>query len=239
MPMLLSFVMVLSLWLSAVMTGVQPDRAEAQSIAPGDSEASGQTFRIARIEYRGGGDWYNDPSSLTNLADFARQHVPIPIDIEYDDIPLGSRDLFEYPFAFMTGHGNIDINESEMQNLRRYLENGGFLYVDDDYGFDEHIRPMLKDIFPDEEFVELPHDHPIYSNVFDFPQGLPKIHEHDDKPPQGFGIFRNGRLVVYYTYESNLADGWAYDVHDNPQEVVDASLQMGVNLLVYALTNDR
>lgn len=192
-------------------------------------------FRIARIEYRGGGDWYNDPSSLTNLVDFAVQHIPISIQRSYDDVHIGSRDLHRYPFVFMTGHGNIDVNETEAANMREYLDNGGFLYIDDDYGFDPYVRPVIEKIFPGEELLELPASHPIYSMVFDFPDGLPKIHEHEGKPPQGFGIFRNGRLVLYYTYESNLADGWAYDVHDNPEHVVEQSLQMGVNLLVYAL----
>lgn len=194
-------------------------------------------FRIARIQYRGGGDWYNDPSSLTNLVDFAVNHVPIPVQREYDDVSIGSRDLHNYPFVFMTGHGNIDVNATEAENMREYLDNGGFLYIDDDYGFDPYVRPVIEKIFPDEELIELPASHPIYSNVFDFPDGLPKIHEHDGKPPQGFGIFRNGQLVLYYTYESNLADGWAYDVHDNPDHLVEKSLQMGVNLLVYAFTS--
>ncbi len=194
------------------------------------------SFKIARIEYRGGGDWYNDPSSLTNLIDFAVQHIPISISRKYDDVSIGSRDLHQYPFVFMTGHGNIDVNSTEAANMREYLDNGGFLYIDDDYGFDPYVRPVIEKIFPDEELLELPASHPIYSMVFDLPDGLPKIHEHDGKPPQGFGIFRNGRLVLYYTYESNLADGWAHDVHDNPEHLTDHSLQMGVNLLVYALT---
>ncbi|MDI6402523.1 DUF4159 domain-containing protein [Balneolaceae bacterium ANBcel3] len=193
-------------------------------------------FRIARIRYRGGGDWYNDPSALTNLADFAVRYIPISIDRTYDDVDMGSRDIFQYPFLFMTGHGNIDVNESEAANMRSYLDNGGFLYIDDDYGFDPYVRPVIQKIFPDEDLVELPASYPIYSMVFDFPDGLPKIHEHDGKPPQGFGIFRNGRLVLYYTYESNLADGWAYDVHDNPEHITEKALRMGVNLLVYAFT---
>jgi len=194
-------------------------------------------IRIARIKYRGGGDWYNDPSSLTNLIDFAAKHIPLSIQRSYDDVAIGSRDLHQYPFVFMTGHGNIDVNATEAANMREYLDNGGFLYIDDDYGFDPYVRPVIEKIFPDEQLIELPASHPLYSMVFDFPDGLPKIHEHDGKPPQGFGIFRNGRLVLYYTYESNLADGWAFDVHDNPEHLTEKSLHMGVNLLVYALTS--
>ena len=196
-------------------------------------------FRIARIQYRGGGDWYNDPSSLTNLINFAREHFPLSLSSSYDDVAIGSRDLHRYPFAFMTGHGNITVNDSEAVNVREYVDNGGFLYIDDDYGFDPYVRRVLAKIFPDDEIIELPIDHPIYNQFFEFPEGLPKIHEHDGKPPQGFGIFRNGRLAVYYTYESNLADGWAYDVHNNPEHITRKSLEMGVNLLMYAFTSER
>lgn len=195
-------------------------------------------FAIARVQYRGGGDWYNVPSSLTNLIEYTKQQVPINIRSEYDDVQLGSRDIFNYPFLFMTGHGNIAVNDAEMENLREYLENGGFLYVDDDYGMDQYVRDILQNIFPEERFFELPGDHPIYSNVFNFPDGRPpKVHEHDGEPPQAFAVYRNGRMVLLYTYESNPSDGWAYDEFDNPQDVTDAALQFGVNLLVYAFTN--
>lgn len=195
-------------------------------------------FTIARVQYRGGGDWYNVPSSLTNLIEFTKDQVPINIKAEYDDVQLGSRDIFNYPFLFMTGHGNISVNDAEMENLRNYLENGGFLYVDDDYGMDQYVRGILQNIFPDERFFELPGNHPIYSNVYNFPEGRPpKVHEHDGEVPQAFGVYRNGRMVLLYTYESNPSDGWAYDEFNNPQEITDASLQFGVNLLVYALTS--
>lgn len=195
-------------------------------------------FKIARVQYRGGGDWYNVPSSLTNLIKYAKNQVPINIQDEYDDVQLGSRDIFNYPFLFMTGHGNVSVNDAEMENLRNYLENGGFLYVDDDYGMDQYVRDILKNIFPDERFFELPADHPIYRNVFNFPDGRPpKVHEHNGQTPQAFAVYRNGRMVVLYTYESNPSDGWAYDTFDNPQQLVDASLQFGVNMLVYALTS--
>ena len=207
--------------------------------APTAAQQSGE-ITLARIKYRGGGDWYNDPSSLKNLAEFSQQQVPIAINPEYDDVSLGSPDLFDYPFAFLTGHGTISMNQAEASNIRTYLNNGGFLYIDDDYGLDNHFRKIIKQIFPDEELVEIPFDHPIYHQVFDFPQGLPKVHEHDGKAPRGFGLFRDGRLVLFYTYESNLADGWANpEVHNNPETIRQKALQMGTNILVYALTNGQ
>lgn len=194
----------------------------------------GGEFKIARVQYRGGGDWYSSPSALPNLVRFAKEQVPLSISENYDDVQLGSRDIFNYPFLFMTGHGNIAINSSEMENLRRYLESGGFLHIDDDYGMDEYVRPLIKRIFPDEDLIELPADHPIYTNVYSFPGGRPpKVHEHDGLPPQAFGLFRNGRMVLLYTYESNPSDGWAYDQHSNPDDVVESALQFGVNMLVY------
>lgn len=200
--------------------------------------AQDEEFSIARVQYRGGGDWYSSPTALTNVIRYTKNQVPISISESYDDVQLGSRDIFSYPFLFITGHGNISINNSEMENLRTYLESGGFVYVDDDYGLDQYIRPLLNDIFPDEELIELPADHPIYSNVFDFPNGRPpKVHEHDGETPQAFGLFHQGRMVLLYTYESNPSDGWAYDEHDNPQNITDAALQFGVNLLVHVFTS--
>ena len=204
------------------------------------SAQQNEAFNLARIKYRGGGDWYNDPSALKNIAKFTSRQVPIAINPEFTDIALGSSELFDYPFAFLTGHGNISINQSEAQNLRSYLDNGGFLYVDDDYGLDEHFRKAIKQVYPDEDLVEIPFDHPIYHQIFEFPDGLPKIHEHDGKPPQGFAIFRDGRMVLFYTYETNLADGWANpEVHNDPAAIRQKALQMGANILVYALTNGR
>ncbi|MDX1636827.1 MAG: DUF4159 domain-containing protein [Balneolaceae bacterium] len=195
---------------------------------------------LARIKYRGGGDWYNDPSAYHNLIAFANRQLPVALSTEYDDVALGSRDLHRYPFAFMTGHGTIAVNESEASNLREYLDNGGFLYVDDDYGLDDNFRNMINRVFPDEDLVELPFEHPIYHQVYDFPDGLPKVHEHDNKPPQGFALFRSGRMVLFYTYESNLADGWANpEVHNDPEPLRQKALQMGTNILVYALTSGR
>lgn len=204
---------------------------------PGFAQNSGE-FEIARVKYRGGGDWYNDPSSLSNLISFTKSEVPISINTKYKDVSIGSTDLYSYPFLFLTGHGNITVNNAEVNNLRTYLENGGFLYIDDDYGIDEYARSMMKQVFPDEEFIEIPYSHPIYNIVFNFEEGLPKIHEHDNQSPRGFGLFRNGKMVVFYTYESNLGDGWADpEIHNDPPAVRRQALRMGANILVYALTS--
>ncbi len=206
---------------------------------PLQAQSEGE-LKLARIKYRGGGDWYNDPSALKNLIEFANSQVPVSLDTDYDDVALGSRDLHQYPFAFMTGHGTIVVNETEANNIREYLENGGFLYIDDDYGLDDNFRKMISQVYPDEELVELPFEHPIYHQAYDFPDGLPKVHEHDNKPPQGFALFRNGRMVAFYTYESNLADGWANpEVHNNPEPLRRSALQMGTNILIYALISGR
>lgn len=201
-------------------------------------EMQGSKFVIARLKYEGGGDWYNDPSSELNMLRFLQQHSGVDVEVRTEEfVEVGSEKLFSYPFAFMTGHGSIRLTERERQNLRAYLENGGFLYVDDDYGFDKAFRREIGKVFPDKELVELPFSHGIYHVHFPFPNGLPKIHEHDKKPPQGFGLFHEGRLVLFYSYESNLADGWADpDVHKNPEEVRRRALQMGMNIIVWALT---
>jgi hypothetical protein len=202
------------------------------------AQSSGE-FEIARAKYRGGGDWYNDPSALQNLISFTKSNVPIRISESFKDVSLGSSDLHLYPFVFLTGHGNITLNSAEARNLRQYLQNGGFLYIDDDYGLDEFIRPVMNQVFPDEDFIEIPFNHPIYDQVFTFDNGLPKIHEHDGNPPQGFGIFYEGRLVAYYSYESNLGDGWAdQEIHNTPGSLRQQALQMGTNILVYALTRN-
>lgn len=202
--------------------------------------ATDSDLRIARIKYRGGGDWYNDPSALKNLVEFTRRQAPLAMNPEFRDVALGSGDLHKYPFAFLTGHGTISFNRAETENLRNYLDNGGFLYVDDDYGLDSQFRDLISEVYPEEELVEVPFDHPIYHQVFDFPNGLPKVHEHDNKPPQGFGLFRQGRMVLFYTYESNLADGWANpEVHNDPAPVREDALRMGANILVYALVSGQ
>lgn len=198
---------------------------------------SNEGIQIARVKYRGGGDWYNDPSALTNLLEYANANLPVHLSTEYEDIDIGDPKLHTFPFAFLTGHGTIKVNDTEVRNLRDYLVNGGFLFIDDDYGLDKYVRSLLKQTFPDEELIELPFDHAIYHMRYDFNKGLPKVHEHDKKPPQGFGILLEGRLAVFYAYESNLADGWANpEVHKDPAEVRQAALQMGTNILLYALT---
>jgi len=224
-----------------LITSIYIGIALVTSSFPGSVSAQDEgAYRIARIKYRGGGDWYNDPSSLTNMINYLKKYVPSALDVQYDDVSIGSPDLFKYPFAFMTGHGNITLNEEEIQNVRKYLDNGGFLYIDDDYGFDKYVRKILKEIYPNNQMHDLPYSHPIYHQVFDFPGGCPKIHKHDGKPAQGFGIYYKGRLVIYYTYQTNLADGWADpEIHKDPQAIREKAFKMGVNLFVYALTHDR
>lgn len=199
---------------------------------------SGSSLRIARLKYSGGGDWYNDPSAEVNLLKYVGDHTSIRVDPTYTFVDLGSDQIFQYPLLFMTGHGTVNLSAGEVRRLRSYLENGGFLYIDDDYGMDASIRKELKKVFPEQDLVELPFSHQLYHAHFDFPSGPPKIHEHDGKPPQGFGLFLNGRLVVYYTYESNPADGWADpNVHHDPPEKREAALKFGTNLLVYVLSH--
>jgi hypothetical protein len=195
-------------------------------------------FKLARLKYSGGGDWYNDQSADVNLLKFVRDNTTIAVEPTYEFVDVNSEQLFTYPMIFLTGHGNVVFNEIEVKRLRTYLENGGFLYADDDYGMDKAFRREMKKIFPEQELVELPFSHGIYHTQFDFPSGPPKTHEHDKKPPQGFGLFHNGRLVVYYTFESNPSDGWAdADVHNDPPEKRQEALRFGTNIIVWALTH--
>lgn len=195
-------------------------------------------FRIARLKYGGGGDWYNDPSAEVNLLRFVRQETGIDTDPRYEFVDLSSEKLFGYPFLFLTGHGNIVFSDFEVQRLREYLLTGGFLYADDDYGLDKSFRREMKRVFPDQEFVELPFSYGLYHCQFEFPNGVPKTHEHDKGAPQGFGLFSRGRLIVYYTYESNPSDGWADpEIHGDPEPVRTQALQFGTNIVVWALTH--
>ena len=199
---------------------------------------SASQFRIARLKYAGGGDWYNDPTEEPNLLRFVKDHTNIEVIPEYMWVDISSDDIFNYPFLFLTGHGNVDFSEAEAKRLRAYLEAGGFLYIDDDYGLDKPIRREIKKVFPDQEFQELPYSHGLYHAHFEFPNGVPKTHEHDGKPPQGFGLFLNGRLCVYYTYESNPSDGWDDpEVHNDPPEKREEALKFGTNIVVWALTH--
>lgn len=193
------------------------------------------SVKIALLKYSGGGDWYANPTSLPNLAIFCNQTINTNIDPNIPEVEPGSQDIFNYPFIHMTGHGNVIFSDQEAANLRKYLESGGFLHIDDNYGMDPFIRPQIKKIFPDIELIELPPSHPIFSQYFSFPNGLPKIHEHDGKAPQAFGIILNGRLVLLYTYECDLGDGWeSEEVHNDPPEVRLKALQMGANIIHYA-----
>lgn len=194
--------------------------------------------QIARLKYSGGGDWYNDPSGEVNLLKYVQSVTGIKTKPEYVFVDISSDKIFNYPILFMTGHGNISFTENEAKRLRKYLENGGFLFADDDYGMDKAFRREMKKVFPDQELQEIPFTHPIYHSFFQFDKGLPKIHEHDKKPPQGFGYVLNGRLVVFYTYESNLGDGWVEpDVYNDPPEIRELAFKMGTNIVVYALTH--
>ena len=199
----------------------------------------GQTdaFRIARLKYSGGGDWYNDQSAEVNLLRFVAEHTLIKTKPEYVFADLNSDEIFSYPFLFLTGHGNIVFSEQEVQRLRTYLESGGFLYVDDDYGLDAAFRREIKKVFPENDLVELPFSFGLYHSPFDFPNGPPKTHEHDNKPPQGFGIFIEKRLAVYYTYESNPSDGWVDpEVHHDNEKTREEALKFGTNIIVWALS---
>lgn len=210
----------------------------AADIAFAQSPRVSSAFKIARLKYSGGGDWYNDQSGEVNLLRFVRENTNINVEPTYEFVDVNSEQLFTYPFLFMTGHGNVAFSEQEVRRLRAYLENGGFLYADDDYGMDKAFRREMKKIFPGQELVELPFSHGVYHSQFDFPGGPPKTHEHDKKSPQGFGLFHNGRLVVLYTVESNPSDGWAdADVHNDPPEKRQEALKFGANIIVWALTN--
>ena len=195
-------------------------------------------FKIGRLKYGGGGDWYNDPSAEVNLLNFVKEHTNVKVKAVYTPVDVSTDEIFSFPFIFVTGHGNIVLSDDEADRLRRYVEKGGFIYIDDDYGFDAPIRREMKKVFPDKDFVELPFNHKLYHIVYDFNAGPPKIHEHDNKPPQGFGIFIGERLGVYYTYESNPSDGWADpDVHNDPKDKREEALKFGVNIIVYSLSN--
>jgi len=194
---------------------------------------------IARVQYPGGGDWYSDEESLTELLAFARQHTLLGVGEQEAVVEPTSDELFRYPYLYLTGHGNVSFSSEGAARLRRYLRRGGFLHIDDNYGLDEYIREELKKVFPEKELVEVPYDHPIYNVRYDFSEGLPKIHEHDGEAPRGYGLFdEGGRLMVFYTYETDLGDGWEpASVHDNPPEKRRAALRMGVNILTYAMTH--
>jgi hypothetical protein len=200
------------------------------------SEGRGYKLAVARLKYGGGGDWYNDRSIIPNLMREVNKRTGIEVVEEETIVELADPELFQHPFLFMTGHGNIRLSEEEVQRLRQYLSDGGFLYADDDYGMDKAFRREIKRVFPESDLAELPFSHPIYHILYDFPSGLPKVHEHDGKPPQGLGLFYKGRLALFYTYETNISDGWADpEVHKDPPEIREQAFRMGLNILTYAL----
>lgn len=196
-----------------------------------------QNIKLALLVYNGGGDWYANPTALKNLAAYCNRSINTTFAGEEAQVEIGNPDIFNYPFLHMTGHGRWAVSDEEAQNLRSYLTAGGFLHIDDNYGMDEYVKPALKKIFPDAELVEVPFSHAIYNSPHNFSKGLPKVHEHDSKPPKGYGIFHNGRLVCFYTTETDLGDGWEDpEVHNDTPEAHKQALQMGVNIVQYALT---
>lgn len=220
------------LWLFLTLSLIQ-----AAPPGPGGNMAD---LKLALLKYSGGGDWYANPTALPNLSRFCNLHLGMALDPDYATVDVGSLDLFNYPFVHMTGHGNVVFSSSEIQNLRKYLIGGGFLHIDDNYGMDPFIRTAMKEVFPELEWIELPFDHPIYHQTFNFKEGLPKIHEHDRKPPQGFGLMWEGRLICFYTYECDLGDGWEDpDVHNDPTDVRERALQMGANIVQYVFTESE
>ena len=208
-------------------------------ISPGAGpDDSTSAFTLARLKYDGGGDWYNGPTEVPNLLAFIRRATPIAAAEEEARVEIMDEDLFTYPMLYLTGHGNVRFTEEEVRRLRLYLEHGGFLLANDDYGLDAAFRREIGKVFPDKRLAELPPGHGIFREPFSFPNGLPKIHEHDNGRPQAFGIFHDGRLVVLYCFESDIGDGWDDpDVHGDPLEKREAALKMGTNIVVWVLSH--
>lgn len=200
---------------------------------------SSAQVKIALLKYSGGGDWYANPTSLPNLVKFCNSNMGTNIATDIPTVDPGSSDIFNFPFIHMTGHGNVIFSDQEAENLRQYMLSGGFLHIDDNYGMDVFIRPQIKKIFPEYELIEIPFNHPIYHQQFEFANGLPKIHEHDGKPPKGYGIIVEGRIVLFYTHECDLGDGWeSPDVHNDSQDTRTKALQMGANIIRYVFNGD-
>ncbi|MBA3319258.1 MAG: DUF4159 domain-containing protein [Gemmatimonadales bacterium] len=210
--------------------------ASAAAQEPAAAPPAGGSMTIARLHYDGGGDWYANPSSLPNLLRAIRTRTRLRVAPEERVVTLRDDDLWNLPYLYMTGHGNVRWSDDDLVTLRRYLLQGGFLHADDNYGMDVSLRRELARLFPGEELVEVPLDHPVYRLIYDFPKGIPKIHEHDKKPAQGFGIFLDGRLALFYSYQTDLGDGWEdAEVHRDPPDKREAALRMGVNLFAYAV----
>ncbi|MBL0764834.1 DUF4159 domain-containing protein [Marivirga atlantica] len=203
------------------------------------SLANAQQIKVAKVKYNGGGDWYANKTALPNLIEFCNETLNTKIDSKDYIVEVGGQDLYQYPYIYLTGHGNVVFSDAEARNLRAYLIGGGFLHIDDNYGLNPFIRLEMKKVFPDKEFVEIPFDHPIYHQKFDFEDSLPKIHEHDGKPAQGFGIIYEGRLVCFYSYESDLGNGWEDPtIHNDPEAVRQKALKMGANIISFAFTQE-
>ncbi|MAW30426.1 MAG: hypothetical protein CMD15_00755 [Flavobacteriales bacterium] len=199
---------------------------------------SQNTYQIAVLKYNGGGDWYANPTALPNLIDFCNENIGTNISKDVATVEVGSDDIFNYPFIHMTGHGNVVFSQSEAENLRNYLYAGGFLHIDDNYGMDPYVRGEIKKVFPENELIQLPNNHPIFYGKFDFPNGLPKIHEHNANPPQALAIIEDGRIVCLYTFESDIGDGWEdQEVHNDSEYIRRQALQMGSNIIEYVFSN--
>lgn len=200
--------------------------------------ALSQPVKIAKLKYDGGGDWYANKTALPNLIEFCNEQLNTNLAISEDVVDIGSPDLYLYPYVYMTGHGNVVFSNSQADNLRNYLTSGGFLHVDDNYGLDAFVRMEMKKVFPELAFVEIPFDHPIYNQKFSFENGLPKVHQHDGKAPKGYGLIYEGRLVCFYSYESDLGNGWEdQNIYNDPQEIRLEALRMGANIVSYAFTS--
>lgn len=199
---------------------------------------SNSSFKIAKLKYNGGGDWYANKTSLSNLISFCNKNLNTNIDQKEDVVEVGSTKIFSYPFLHMTGHGNVVFTNTEAQNLRQYLIGGGFLHIDDNYGMDKYVRLEMKKVFPELDFIELPFSHPIYHQKYDFNNGLPKVHEHDNKPSQGYGLIYEGKLICFYSYESDLGNGWEDpEIHGDPEDIRQKALKMGANIISFAFSN--
>lgn len=193
---------------------------------------------LAILKYKGGGDWYSNPTALPNLVKYCNDNIDTNINENIQTVEAGSTDIFQFPLLHMTGHGNVFFSDDDAENLRNYLVSGGFLHIDDNYGMEPYVTKELKKVFPNSELIEIPKDHEIFNSAYNFPNGLPKIHEHDGKAPKALGIFHDSRLVLLFTFESDLGDGWEdQEVHNDPEDVREKALKMGANIVKYAFEN--
>lgn len=230
----LCFVGFLFFWAAMVPSALADPSVPVSSVAA-SAKVDANKLKLGLLKYNGGGDWYANPTALPNLAAFCNEALGTDFALDYGTVEVGSAELFNYPWVHMTGHGNVVFSAAEAENLRNYLIGGGFLHIDDNYGMDPFVRVAMEQVFPELSFVELPFDHPVYHQRYEFRRGLPKVHEHDGEAPQGFGLFWEDRLVCFYTYSCDLGDGWEDEsVHNDPPEIRAAALQMGANLIEFA-----